>query len=194
MDEKPGALGVSATEWRHMYFAGVTRLPVNEINLTDAQMGGLLSMVGLNAVVASGAAIEPQYLINQKGTTPWLAMHVLLHVKNPDALDHVASGRLRAHIPPDSIRGAFGTHINWPAELLDKYDLGLGEYRLFSIPFLVHSSVPQIGSLTESMKAPDGSLEVFGLYEFDAGDPEGLLKDLSELANFIKTNRADAIH
>lgn len=193
MDEKTEEVGVSATEWRHLYFAGVSKQPIDEINLTEAQVSGLLSMVDLNAAISSGTAIEPQYLINRKGTTPWLAMYALVHVNDPEALGLIANGKSRIHVPPNFIRGAFGTHINWPKEILKKYDLTVGEYRVFAIPFLVHKSVSKIGSFTQSMKAPDDSLEIFGVHELIEGDPEGLLKEFSELAAFIKEKRADAI-
>lgn len=193
MDEKTDRPGGSATEWRHMYFAGISKQPINQINLTEAHVSELLSMINLNAVISSGTAIEPQYLINKKGTTPWLAMYALVHVNDPESLGPIANGKSRIHVPPHFIRGAFGTHINWPKEILEKYDLTVGEYRAFAIPFLVHNSVNQIGSFSQSMKAPDGSLEIFGVYELIEGNPEGLLKEFSELATFIKENRTDAI-
>ncbi|MCE2572355.1 hypothetical protein [Motilimonas eburnea] len=186
-------IGMSATEWRHMYFAGITKQSVNQIDLTQAQMSGLLSMVNLNAVISSGTAVEPQYLINQKGTTPWLAMYALVNVNDPTALNLVANGKSRIHVPSTFIQGAFGEHINWPVEMLNQYDLSLGEYRMFAIPFLVHQGVGEIGNLAQSMKAPDGSLELFGVYEWTDTDPEGLLKDFAELASFIKDQRSDAI-
>ena len=184
MNDKTEKLGMSATEWKHMYFAGISKLPVNQINLNEAQMSGILSMINLNAVISSGTAIEPQYLINQKGTTPWLAMYALVQVNN---------GKSRIHVPSKFIHGAFGEHINWPKEMLAKYDLTLGEYQTFAIPFLVHKDVTEIGSLTQSMKAPDGSLEIFGVHELVEGNPEGLLKEFADLASFIKEKRTDAI-
>ena len=193
MEEKPEEPYVSATEWRHMYFAGISKRPIQEINLTEVQMSGLLSLIGFKAVISNGAAIEPQYLINSKGATPWVAMYAFVLINDPEALTLIANGKLRAHVPPDFIRGAFGAHINWPRKIIEKYDLVIGEYHLFAIPFLVHNSVNQMGGLNQSMKAPDGSLEIFGVYEFNESNPEGSLKELSELASFIKENRANAI-
>jgi hypothetical protein len=120
-------------------------------------------------------------------------MYALVQVNDPEALSLIANGQSRIHVPPSFIRGAFGEHINWPKEMLEKYDIALGEYHAFAIPFLVHNSVTQIGSLSQSMKAPDGSLEIFGVHELAEGNPEGLLKEFSELSTFIKENRADAI-
>lgn len=193
MSQKTEKRGMSATEWRHMYFIGISRQPINQINLNEAQMSGLLSMIKLNAVISSGTAIEPQYLINKKGTTTWLAMYALVQANDPQALSLIANGQSRIHVPEKFIRGAFGDHINWPRKMLEKYDITLGEYRVFAIPFLVHTSVTQIGSLSQSMKAPDGSLEIFGVHEFMEGNPEGLLIEFHKLANFIKKNRAGAI-
>lgn len=193
MEEKPEEPNVSATEWRHMYFAGISKCSIQEINLTEVQVSGLLSIIDLNAVISSGAAIEPQYLINSKGTTPWMAMYAFVLINDSEALALIASGKLRVHVPPDFIRGAFGAHINWPKKIIEKYDLVMGAYRLFTIPFLVHNSANQMGRLSQSMKAPDGSLEIFGIYEFNESNPEGSLKELSELASFIKEYRPDAI-
>ena len=193
MEEKPEEPYVSATEWRHMYFAGISKRPIQEINLAEVQVSGLLSLIGLNAVISNGAAIEPQFLINSKGATPWVAMYAFVLINDPEALTLIANGKLRAHVPPDFIRGAFGAHINWPRKIIEKYDLVIGEYHLFAIPFLVHNSVNQMGGLNQSMKAPDGSLEIFGVYEFNESNPEGSLKELSELASFINEYRANAI-
>ena len=184
---------ISATEWRHMYFAGVSKQPVNQIDLSEGQISGLLSLINTTAAISSGTAIEPQYLINSKGTTPWLAMYALVHIQDPEALSLVASGKSRIYVPSKFIRSAFGDHINWPRAMLKKYDLSLGQYHVFAIPFLVHRDSPPIGTLSRSMKAPDGSLEIFGVHELLDGNPERLLKEFAELASFIKTNRADAL-
>ena len=120
-------------------------------------------------------------------------MHAFVLRNDPEALALIANGKLRIHVPPDFIRGVFGGHINWPKKIIEKYDLVIGEYHLFAIPFLVHNSVNQMGRLSQSMKAPDGSLEIFGVYEFNENNPEGSLKELSELASFIKEYRGDAI-
>lgn len=194
MGEKTDKSRVSATEWRHMYFAGISKQPINQIVLAEDQVAGLLSMIDLKAVISSGTAIEPQYLINKKGTTPWLAMYALVQVNDPEALILIANGQSRIHVPPGFVHEAFGTHINWPKEMLNQYDLKLGNYRVFAIPFLVHNSTSRIGKFSQSVKAPDGSLEIFGVYEFKEDSPEGLLKDFSDMAAFIKKNRADAIH
>lgn len=186
-------IGMSATEWRHMYFIGITKQPVDQINLNEGQMGGLLSMINLAAVISSGVAIEPQYLINKKGTTAWLAMYALILTKDPEALSLIASGKSRIHVPANFIHEAFSDHINWPKEMLKKYDVSLDNHHTFAIPFLAHKDVTDIGSFSQSMKAPDGSLEIFGVREFVEGNPEGLLKDFSELVSFIKRNRPDAI-
>ena len=193
MDEKTEHDGISATQWKHMYFAGISKQPINQINLSKAQTGELLSMINLQAVISSGTAIEPQYLINQKGTTAWLAMYALVVANDQEALRLIANGQSRVHIPDSFIRGAFGDHINWPQEMLEEHDLSLGECRAFAIPFLVHESAAQIVNLPQSMKAPDESLEIFGVYEFTADNPESLLEDFAALAAFIKTSRTDAI-
>ena len=190
MDEKSG---MSAAQWRHMYFAGISKQVIYQIDLSEPQISGLLSMINLNAVISNGAAIEPQHLINEKGTTPWLAMYALVQLNDPEALNLIANGKSRIHVPSTFIRNAFGNHINWPADMLSKYDLSLGEYRMFAIPFLVYKDVRTMGSLSQSIKAPDGSMEIFGVHEMVEGNPKALLKDCAELAGFIKEHRADAL-
>lgn len=69
MNEKIQKSGVYGTEWRHMYFAGISKQPINQINLTEGQVSGLLSMIKLNAVISSGTAIEPQYPIKDDART-----------------------------------------------------------------------------------------------------------------------------
>ena len=184
---------ISATTWRHMCFAGISKQPINDIDLSEDQIAALLSMIELNSVRSSGTAIEIQHIINEKGTTAWAAMYALVVANDKEALNLIAEGKTRIHIPADFIRSVFGEHINWPAAILEKYDLSLGEYHPFVIPFLVHKNVTYIGNLTESLKAPDGSLEIFGIYEFSAEEPEHLLKEISELTTFIKKERQDAI-
>jgi len=179
MDEKAG---MSATQWRHMYFVGISKQVIYQIDLSEPQISGLLSMINLNAVISTG-----------KGTTPWLAMYALVQANDPEALNLIANGKSRIHAPSTFIQNAFGDHINWPADMLSKYDLSLGEYRMFAIPFLVHEDVRTMGSLSQSIKAPDGSLEIFGVHEMVEGNPEALLKDCAELAGFIKEHRADAL-
>ena len=184
---------ISALEWKHMCFAGISKQPINDIHLSEDQIGDLLSMINLDSVISSGTAIEPQHLINEKGTTAWLAMYALVVTNDPESLNLIADGKTRIHIPIDLISSAFANHINWPATMLEKYDLSLGDYRPFAIPFLVHKSVTNIGELSQSMKTPDGSLEIFGIYEFSETDPEGLLKKYAQLTTFIKKERKDAI-
>ena len=189
MDKK---LGQSAQDWKHMYFVGITKQPVTDINLSEAQVGGLLSMVDVKPAIFTGAGLEPRYLINAKGTTPWAAMYVLLRAKDENALHQVASGQTQIHIPSVFIRGSCNSHINWPEELLQKHDLTLGEHSFFLLPFLVDKDLA-VDKLAQSLKAPDGSLEIFGIYEFSDSEPEKLLIELASLADFIKTERIDAL-
>lgn len=184
---------ISAKEWRHMCFAGISKYSINDINLSEEQIGDLLSMINLNSVISSGTAIKPQHLINEKGTTAWLAMYALVVANDEEALNLIADGQTRIHIPANLISSAFGEHINWPAETLKKHDISLGEYHPFAIPFLVHKNVTNIGNLSQSLKTPDGNLEIFDVYEFVENNPENLLKEYAKLVTFIKTQREDAI-
>jgi len=184
-------IGSSATEWRQMYFIGISKGSPNEIDLSEGQIKGLLSMVNVGPAISNGAAIKPENLINSKGTTPWLAMFALVHAKQPSALPIIAEGKSRIHIPAQFINDIFNSHNNWPPEMLAKYDLKVKGYNTFVIPFLIHSSANPVGNLSQSMKAPDGSLEIFNVNEFSDTLPEGLLVQISDIVEFIKENRPD---
>lgn len=184
-------IGSSATEWRHMYFIGISKGSPNEIDLSEGQVQGLLSMVNVGPAISNGAAIKPEYLINSKGTTPWLAMFALVHAKQPSALPIIAEGKSGIHIPTQFISGTFNSHNNWPPEMLAKYDMKLEGYNTFVIPFLIHSSANPVSNLSQSMKAPDGSLEIFNVNEFSEKSPEELLDKISDIVKFIKENRPD---
>jgi len=184
---------ISAIHWRPLYFAGISKQRIDKLNLEEAQIAALLSMINIESGISSGTPIEVPYLINEQGVTAWSAMYALTISHDDTDLPLIATGKKRVHIPSEFMRSVYEKHVNWPADMLAKYDLSLGKYRPFAIPFLVHNSVSGIENLTESLKAPDGSLEIFGVYEFSESDPEALLKNYAELTTFIKTERQDAI-
>ena len=178
-------------EWRYMYFFGISKSKVNEIDLSEGMVKSLLSMVGVKFAISTGAAIDPRYIINKKGLTVWMDMHVLLSVQQPESLELVTQKRASLTIPSDYLNSTYINHINWPSQMLTKYDITLESYNLFVIPFLVSTTMGKPQNLSQSMKAPDGSLEIFGVYEFLHENPEGMLVDISDIINFIKKNRPD---
>lgn len=184
-------LGLSATEWRQMYFIGISKNNLKEIDLSEGQIKGLLSMVSVGPAISNGAAVDPKFLINSKGTTPWLAMFALIYSKQPSALSVIAEGKSRIHVPTKFVSNVFNNHNNWPSEVFEKYDMTLDGYNIFIIPFLIHSSANPVSNLSQSMKAPDGSLEIFNVNEFSSESPEELLVQVSGLVKFIKENRPD---
>ncbi|WP_370980433.1 hypothetical protein [Agaribacterium sp. ZY112] len=187
------AVGSSATEWRHMYFIGISKEDPNDIDLSEGQIQDLLSMVNVGPAISNGAAIQPKYLINSKGTTPWLAMFALVSAKQASALTIIAEGKSRVHVPTKFISDNFNSHNNWPTDIFSKYDTHLDGYNTFIIPFLIHSSANAVSHLSQSMKAPDGSLEIFNVNEFSEESPEDLLIEVSELVTFINENRPDIV-
>ena len=186
-------LGQSATEWRQMYFIGISKNNPKEIDLSEGQVKGLLSMVSVGPAISNGAAVDPKFLINSKGTTPWLAMFALVYAKQPSALSVIAEGKSRIHVPTKFVSNVFNSHNNWPSEMFEKYDMTLEGYNIFVIPFLIHSSASPVSNLSQSMKAPDGSLEIFNVNEFSSESPEELLVQVSGLVKFIKENRPDVV-
>ena len=185
--------GHSASEWRHLYFTGISRVPPQDISLSIEQMQALLSMVNAPAAISCPRAIDPQYLINEKGTTPWLALYALLATRDPQALTAVAEGQSAIQVPAEFLAGTFHSHVNWPAEMLARYDLNLDGFYLFAIPFLLHRDAPAVTDLSQSAKSPDGQLEIFNIQEFRDEFPEQCLLEFGMLVKFIQSKRPDIV-
>ena len=184
---------VSATDWEHLYFYGLTKFPLNEVGLNQNMAQALIRMVGVNASVSTGALIDPKYMLNQKGTTPWIAMYALLTMKQPELLTDVHKGTAAAFVPNQAIEPIFVNHINWPTELLSQYNIELEGFNVFILPFMVPKGSQYNLSFAQSMKAPDGSLEIFGVNKFNENEPESLLHNIQSTLDFIKQNRPDVV-
>jgi hypothetical protein len=183
----------SATAWRGMYFIAVTRKKPSEIDLSQELMSGLLSSINARSAIYTGAAIEPQYLINAKGTTVWIGMWAFITSANPALLKSLGKGPGLAWVTPAWMNKAFGNHINWPEKMLRSHNLDLKGYKLVAIPFLIPKNETGLKNMTQSVKAPDGSVEVFGNHEFDENNPEALLVEHEMVARFIKKARPDLL-
>lgn len=184
---------ISATEWKHMYFVAITKKKPSEIDLSQRQIAGLLSMVNVSSGISTGAAIDPKYLINAKGTTVWLAMYALAASSNSESIKSLSSDAGLLFVPNAFLNGAFGDHINWPEKMLKSHNLDLQGYNLIAIPFIVYNSVTNMKKMSQSLKTPDGSLEIFGFHEFSERSPEALLIEYESLVSFIKKERPDLI-
>lgn len=186
-----GVTEVSATEWEHLYFYGLTKFPLGQVGLKQNMAQGLIGMVGVKASVSTGALLDPKYMLNKKGLTPWLAMHLLLTTQQPALIADVSKGTAAAFVPNGAIEQVFVNHINWPKELLSQYNIELEGYNVFILPFLVPKGTAYDLSFPQSMKAPDGSLEIFGVGKFDEDRPEKLLANIQGTLEFIKEQRPD---
>ncbi len=182
---------VVAAEWRHMYFYGITKKFQNEIDLSQEQVRGLLSLVNVHSGISTGAAVDPLLLINAKGTTVWLAMYALLVANDQEALIAAKKEEALLYVPSKFLNGLFNQHNNWPVKILARYDLKLKNYNLFVVPFLIPKSGGSVKNLSQSLKAPDGSLEVFGVQEFNDMTSEKLLAEFDSIIKFIISERPD---
>lgn len=182
---------MSAKKWKHMYFVAITKHNPSEISLSQQQIGGLLSLMNVSSAISTGAVVEPQYLINQKGITVWLMMYTLLAATHEESLTALESEGGLLHLPSSLIQDIFGTHIHWPEEILSAHPFNLPGYCLVLIPFLVPATVTHMKNLPHSLKAPDGSLEIFLFSEFDEHNPEALLVECESIVDFIQKERPD---
>jgi hypothetical protein len=73
------------------------------------------------------------------------------------------------------VHGAFGSHVNWPESLLRKYGFDFGDRWPFVIPFIRHREASAPIQQAQSLRSPDGALEVMGVAEFSEQEPEALL-------------------
>jgi hypothetical protein len=178
----------SATDWKHYYFLGITNRRPNELKLTQAQVRGLLSMLNVNAGIATDFTIDPQYLINAKGTTVWLALYALLAVNYPNDLEAARKNETLLFLPQASISGSFN-HNHWPAELNKRFSFNLSGQYLFVLPFLLSTSAPLPARMSQSLSAPDGSLEMFGIHVFDENQPQLLLKNCESLVDWYQKEK-----
>ncbi|MCX2781537.1 hypothetical protein OQJ46_00860 [Microbulbifer thermotolerans] len=182
---------ISAGDWKHLYFFGLTKHPISEVGLNQQMAQGLIRMVKVQSSISTGALIDPKYMFNAKGLTPWLAMHTVLHLKQPSLLTDVAKGSGSAHVPNTFLEDIFKNHNNWPKALLDEHDIELQGFNVFILPFIVHKNTKYDLTFHQSMKAPDGSLEIFGVSEFDEKHPEKVLSIIQGEIEFIKEKRPD---
>lgn len=182
---------MTSQEWEHLYFYGLTKQPLTEIALNQGMTSGLISMIGVKNSISTGALIDPIYMLNKKGVTPWLAMYTLLAVNDKNLLNDIYQNDASAFIPNKSIEEMFQNHNNWPLSLLSKYEIEIDGYNTFILAFLVPKNTKYNLHFPQSMKAPDNSLEIFGVAEFDEKQPEALLSEIQDTINFIKEHRPD---
>lgn len=120
-------------------------------------------------------------------------MYTLVASSNSESLKSLSSGAGLLFVPNAFLNGAFGNHINWPEKMLKSHNLDLQGYNLIAIPFIVSNSVTNMKKMSQSLKAPDGSLEIFGFHEFSEKNPEALLIEYESLVSFIKKERPDLV-
>ena len=143
-------------------------------------------MVGVSSYITSLRTIDLQYLINAKGITPWHVLFALVHSQEKETLKAISQGETQLQIPSKSLDG-FMEHVGWPVALRTKHQLHIKGYHVFVLPFLMHFNHDNIKPLQQSLKAPDGSLEIFDAGEFFPNDPERFLKKTAGLIRWVKS-------
>lgn len=181
--------------WKHYYFLGITRGELDSINLNYQQISGLLNMIGVNSFIATGLAVDPIYAINwiqETIATPWLNMYAVLAHYQSDIINVAYQEKKPLFLTEEWSRGLFSKNSGWPESLTKKHDYRLNGYQMFILPFLVPDHT-ELVDLTQSMKTPDGSIELFWFSYFDTTNPERLLSDLVSLKSFILEQRQELI-
>jgi hypothetical protein len=176
----------SFSEWRQWYFFGVSSQSAASLSLNQKQLQALFSVVSLQSVITTEALIDPKLIINEKGTTVWLLLFSLLYYNDKPGLAAVATDTSFVAIPPATIRQTFANHCNWPSALLDKFPIDLKAGSYFLLPFLLHKTQSLPVAMTQTLKSPDGELEILGCSEFDDENPALLLQELSEIRDVVK--------
>lgn len=175
----------SLGEWRQWYFVGLSRENPKTVNLGAEQLQALFGLVSIESALSCGAALDPRLIINQKGTTVWILLFLLPLYNDTSALAAVASGQSSVFIPEETVREAFASHINWPAEILARHPIELESGHLFVIPFLTHKDQPQPTPLERSVRSPDGTLEILSCMQLDDSNPEAMMQHLSGVRDII---------
>lgn len=179
---------MSIENWNFYYFIFISKKPRAEFALETNSLGALLQSVGVGAAIATTAVMHPAHLINHKGVTPWIALFVAIKMNNSSDLDAAESGKALLIHPSHFVNSTFESHVNWPKEMIEKYDLDPSPKYLLLLPFLVHKDTAQPQRMTQILNSPDGQLSVYGFREFDDNNPEKLLAECAEMVEFHKNN------
>jgi hypothetical protein len=164
-----------AEDWKHFYFWGISANKPSALSFPVEQLQALLGAVKADCAITSLAALDPRHLINHKGTTAWILLFVHALMNDKEGLAAVANGRSGLFTSAATVHGAFGSHVNWPESLLRKYEFDFGERWPFVIPFIRHREASAPMQMVQSLRSPDGALEVMGVAEFSEQEPEALL-------------------
>ncbi|MET0397948.1 MAG: hypothetical protein ABW277_14135 [Longimicrobiaceae bacterium] len=186
-------------DWDPWYFFGYSDKQPSKIELHPEEVGFFFSAAGIDSGLSWLAPIDPRHLMNSKGTTAWHALFVYALWKDEDeallghgeALLAAFEGRTLALAPAASLRSSFSSHVNWPEQMLRKYDLGLDIGFPFVVPFLVPVPAPKPRSLNAPLRSPGGDMVVHGVERFDEDHPEHLLATFQELKRAIAPERGD---
>lgn len=150
-------------------------------------------MQKIDSALSTGALVEPEYLFNAKGVGAWLAMYALVALKNETALNSLKTEGGVLFVPSQYVHNALGKHNNWPKDMLAHHEINLKGYHFFILPIVVPSNKGSYIKMAQSLKSPDGNLEIMGIAEFDDKKPEALLVEIEESVKFIKKERLDLI-
>ncbi|WP_065188644.1 hypothetical protein [Shewanella woodyi] len=184
------------SKWKQLYFVGITKGELDSISLNSQQFNGLLNMIGVHTYISTGLALDPNYAVNRtkdRVVTSWLNMFAVLANYQPELIDQVYEGKSTAFLPEHWSHGLFPKESGWPTSLVEKHDYDLKGYKIFIMPFLVPDITGNFNDLSQSIKSPDGSLEIFWFSYFDVNNPEKLLSDVSSLKNFILEERKELV-
>ena len=190
-----GSMG-QISHWKAHYFVGVTKKDVGSISLGDSEMESLLNLVGIKTYIATGLAISPEVAVSKIRSsviTPWLSMFAVLARQYPDSIGSLHEKGGIVFLPESLSRGLFSSSTGWPEEILKKYSWGLEGYEPFVMPILIPAASEAPKNFEQSMKSPDGNLELFWISYFDPEKPESLLKDVHRLDEFIQEHRKEML-
>lgn len=176
----------SIGDFRDYYFIGVSHAPASTMSLSLSQIQSLIGSSGCNSVIASCLPVDPLLMINQKKFTIWQICYAILSTQDPEAIALLKTGQTAIYIPRSYLEGSVGNHNNWPPTMLSRYDLSLQQQHVFLIPFSVSKALPPPRPMTQSLKAPDGSMEILGLHEWSTDNPTRLLEVVQNLVRFVR--------
>lgn len=163
------------TSWDIWYIYGHSVEDPNTYELSPSDVVKYLSKNNVRGFVGNTAPLNPLYIINEKTIPVWFVVFFNAYFDD-DALESAYLGKQVILVPDSLVRKNYGSHNNWPKDIVVKnYPDFIGCH-----PFVLPFMVPR-GQSIDSGKIDLVSEKVkfLGIKKFNESKPEEMLQVFS---------------